>query len=119
MKYDEDRVFRETPLLDEFDERTKAIADKKKASQLQVQLEIISAVLANKENERKPSAAFRARYRDGRDSLNFFFDLLNHISGYSEAYYGGEEMDPEASHPHSLIMLKGVHNMINHHDIRA
>lgn len=32
MKYDEDRVFRETPLLDEFDERTKAIAEKKNVS---------------------------------------------------------------------------------------
>lgn len=44
---------------------------------------------------------------------------MNHVSGYSEAYHDGAKVDPEAENPHSLMLLKGTHHLINHHDLRA
>ena len=46
-----------------------------------------------KEQERKaPELTHSSQYRVGLDVMNFFFDLINHISGYTEKYYD-EHMD--------------------------
>ncbi len=50
-----------------------------------------------KENERRPpELTHTSGNRDGLDVLNFFFDLVNHISGYTEKYY--DEISDKIDH---------------------
>ena len=50
---------------------------------------LIYDVLMRKEQERKaPEMTHTSQNRDGIEVMNFLFDLINHISGYTEKYYG-------------------------------
>lgn len=49
---------------------------------------LIYDVLMRKEQERKaPELSYTSANRDGLDVMNFLFDLINHISGYTEKYF--------------------------------
>jgi hypothetical protein len=58
---------------------------------------VIYDVLLRKEVERKDSVYYHtSQGRDGLDVLNFMFDLINHIAGYTEKYQ--EEHIDKVSH---------------------
>lgn len=102
---------------------------------LKASLLIIYDVLMRKEQERKsPEFSYTSSNRDGLDVMNFLFDLINHISGYTEKYF--DENFDKISHeeliqkyraemskyenkinesnllgdkyPHSLLVIEGV-----------
>ncbi len=92
------REYKETPLLDNFSDISAIVAkssydgDTFKASIL-----LVYDVLLRKEQERKAPEYYSTSHgRDGLDVLNFLFDLINHIAGYTEKYY--DELKDKVSH---------------------
>jgi len=63
------------------------MATKLNIGQLQFIFQLLNLVFERKENNRKPAHAYYSSYRDYIDSLNFYFDLLNDIAGYTNKYY--------------------------------
>lgn len=93
------REYKETPLLDNFSDICKIIGKSSyNGDTFQAMLLLVYDVLIRKEQERKPVHLYQtSANRDGLDVLNFFFDLINHISGYTQKYYDEhiDKMDHE------------------------
>jgi hypothetical protein len=82
------REYKETPLLDSFGELSEIVGRSYGGDAFKASLLLIYDVLMRKEQERKaPELTHSSGNRDGLDVLNFLFDLVNHISGYTEKYY--------------------------------
>jgi len=91
------REYKETPLLDKFDDILGIIAKNYQGDQFRACLLAIYDVLMRKEQERKPpELTHTSANRDGLDVLNFLMDLVNYIAGYSEKYY--EELQDKYDH---------------------
>jgi hypothetical protein len=53
--------------------------------------------LIRKEQDRKESVYYHtSSHRNGLDVMNFFFDLINHLGGYTEKFY--EELADKMNH---------------------
>lgn len=82
------REYKETPLLLQFSDIAHIVGKSCGNDPFKASLLIIYDVLMRKEQERKaPEFTHTSQHRDGMDVLNFFFDLINHISGYTEKYF--------------------------------
>jgi len=82
------REYKETPLLDRFHEISSIVGKSYNGDSFKASLLIIYDVLMRKEQERKsPEFSYTSSNRDGLDVMNFLFDLINHISGYTEKYF--------------------------------
>jgi len=92
------REYKETPLLDKFSDIASIVAKASyEGDTFKASLLLIYDVLLRKEQERKgPEYYSTSQGRDGLDVMNFFFDLINHIAGYTEKYY--EELAEKVSH---------------------
>jgi hypothetical protein len=82
------KEYKETPLLDKFEEIVGLVANSYQGDRFHALLLIVYDVLMRKEQERKPpELTHTSANRDGLDVLNFFMDLINHIAGYTDKYY--------------------------------
>jgi hypothetical protein len=91
------REYKETPLLDKFEDILGVIAKGYQGDRFRACLLVIYDVLMRKEQERKPpELTHTSANRDGLDVLNFLMDLVNYIAGYSEKYY--EELQDKYDH---------------------
>jgi hypothetical protein len=91
------REYKETPLLDKFEDILGVIAKNYQGDRFRACLLVIYDVLMRKEQERKPpELTHTSANRDGLDVLNFLMDLVNYIAGYSEKYY--EELQDKYDH---------------------
>lgn len=83
------REYKETPLLDNFNKIVTTIAKTSyEGDTFKAALLVIYDVIMRKELERRPAHLYStSQHRDGIDVLNFMFDLVNHISGYTSKYY--------------------------------
>jgi hypothetical protein len=134
------REYKETPLLDKFDDIVGSIARSYNGDKFKATLLVIYDVLMRKEQERKPpELTHTSANRDGLDVLQFTMDLINYISGYQEKYY--EEIQDKCDHealiqkyrvekikyegkiqespllgdryPHSLLVIESVQELFN------
>ena len=130
-----DWSFWSTTFIDKFDELTKKMAKEMKVDQLKFVFSLLNLVFHRKENARKPSNFYYSDWRDYLDSLNFYFDLLNDIAGYTSKYYDemqmtheeweksmvpkwGQTKDPyfDQSFPHILIHIENAECLNRHYD---
>lgn len=130
------REYKETPLLDKFGEIAGILARASyQGDTFKAALLLIYDVLLRKEVERKDSVYYHTNQgRDGLDVMNFMFDLINHIAGYTSKYqeehidkvsheqlvekYRAEFLKYENNlnespllgdrHPHCLLVLEGM-----------
>ncbi|CAI2360060.1 unnamed protein product [Moneuplotes crassus] len=91
----EGRDYKETPILDNIDTLVESIKSNYGGDDKLALLSVFYAVMLEKENDRKPLQFYNCGYRDGRESLNFFFDLINDYAGYTELYYDEINMSEE------------------------
>lgn len=130
------REYKESPLLDNFEKVVQIIADSAYGGDcFKAALLVIYDVVLRKEIERRPVHLYStSQHRDGVEVLNFLFDLINHISGYTHKYY--DEIIPKMNneelvqkyrreskayegrfnespllgdrHPHSILVIESV-----------
>lgn len=101
-------------------------------------MNLFYAVILEKENDRKPDQYYEMSYRDGRESLNFLFDIINDYAGYTELYYNEMNMseqewrdkvkpmrtnynDPylQDNFPHILFVIEKPERLLQLQDQRA
>jgi hypothetical protein len=88
------REYRETPLLDNIHEIVELISPNYSDSK-EALMSLFYAVILEKENDRKPDQYYEISYRDGRESLNFLFDIINDYAGYTDLYYDEMSMSEQ------------------------
>ena len=124
--------------MDKFCEIASIVGNSYSQDHFKGALLLVYDVLMRKEQERKaPELSYTSANRDGLEVMNFLFDLINHISGYTEKYF--EEHFDKISHedliqkyraektkyehkindspllgdryPHSVLVLEGVQEL--------
>ena len=98
------REYKETILLDNFEKISKIIADANYDGDVfKAQLLLIYDVCIRKEldqlqNNTNINQHFNnsTNFRSGLQCMNFFFDVINHISGYSEKFF--DEVSDKINH---------------------
>jgi hypothetical protein len=79
------KEYKETPLLDNFEEISKIIADASYGGNVyKASLLMVYDVCIRKELQ---SQEHISNHRNGIEVMNYLFDLVNDISGYTEKYY--------------------------------
>jgi len=97
------KEYKETPLLDNFSNIARLISQNYDNDVFKATLLIMYDVCLRKElNHIDRSASFNSslsqssNFRSGIDCMNFLFDVINEISGYTEKYY--DEMRDKIDH---------------------
>eukprot|EP00347_Sterkiella_histriomuscorum_P014896 403359104 len=91
------RDYKETPLLNNFHDIAEVVAKTYEGDVFKAKLLMIYDVILRKEQERKqPHYIHTSQHRNGLDVMNFLFDLVNQIAGYSQKYY--DEIQEKISH---------------------
>lgn len=58
-----------------------------KGDEFQAALILLHQTIVFKEGLKAPPEFYEQEYRSGIESMNFLFDVINEIAGYSEKYY--------------------------------
>jgi hypothetical protein len=98
------KEYKETPLIDNFETIAQIIADANyEGDSFKASLLMVYDVCVRKEMEKMEATPLENsnNHRSGLECMNFFFDLINEIAGYTEKYY--EETRDVISHE-GLIM---------------
>ncbi|CDW78409.1 UNKNOWN [Stylonychia lemnae] len=81
--------YRETPIIDNLDKICEIISRSYQNDQFKARLLLVYDVVLRKEQEKKPAQFYHSsQFRSGIEVMNFLFDLINHIAGYTHKYYG-------------------------------
>lgn len=141
------KEYKESPLLDNFETIVQTVADANydgdtlRAALLLVYDVCIRKELAHLEDNTNVSQALSncSTFRSGQEVMNFLFDVINHISGYTGKYYDetkelmshddlvrkyraerdkyeGKDINQSNllgdKYPHSLLVIEGVHELL-------
>ena len=99
------KQYKETPLLDNFDKILQIISLSYENDKFKSMLYLVYDVILRKEQEKKESVYYHtSSHRKGQEVLNFLFDLINHISGYTEKYY--DEVATKMNHEQLIIKYR-------------
>lgn len=134
----EQREYKQTPLLDNLEEILEVLKKNYEEDEQLALMRLIQAVMVEKENDRKPSEFYYWSHRDGKETLNFFFDIINDFTGYTELYYDELKMTDEEwkemvkpmrgnrdhpylqdSYPHALMAIEKAERLLEMNDQRA
>lgn len=107
----ERKVFKEYTFVNEFDRLVDIISDSMTIDKLNAGLLLIQDCLIQREDYRKNQLIFEGElYRDGLEVMEYFFDVLNFVSGYHETQLKILQ-DAEADiklYPHIVLALEST-----------
>lgn len=138
MHLHKNREYQETPILDSLSDLLKLIKDNYEGNESLALLSLFNVIFIEKENDRKPAQFYSCSYRDGVETLNFYFDVLNDYAGYTKLYYDElKETDQEwknklaamrqdqdnpylaNDYPHLLFTIEKIDKLLKMNDLRA
>jgi hypothetical protein len=113
----ERKAFKEYIIIENIDKVVDSISKSMNITNLEAVHLLLQDCLIQREDLSKDHNIFdNELYRTGIETMEFFFDVLNHIAGYHEKQLKEEELEnvekKRKIYPHICLGLESVHNLL-------